>query len=157
MEYLPDSPYRYARGIPVHAADQDIYDLRDSDLYTGQPIQPLARPVETLIVHHDGLVFDSTSYRDTLAHIPLIDPDFHFLVDPAGRVFLAQDPQPESHLCFLGNFLNDRPTQDAILAFRTLVIWLSPTAVHPHSHYEHTRCPGDWAKPTDWGLIAKGS
>lgn len=88
------------------------------------------------------------------------DVGYHFLIDPAGRVFEGRaldwqgaHARGENNvgnvgICLLGNFEQERPTAAALASLKNLVDQLQRTfriprhEVHGHSHYGGTACPG---------------
>ncbi|MCP3916394.1 MAG: N-acetylmuramoyl-L-alanine amidase [bacterium] len=88
------------------------------------------------------------------------DIGYHFLVDPAGRIFQGRDMRYQgAHaggnnnvgnvgICLLGNFDRTRPTRQALAALDGLVAFLSERhsiqsrRIKGHRDWKNTQCPG---------------
>ncbi|MEM9082850.1 MAG: peptidoglycan recognition family protein [Planctomycetota bacterium] len=139
----------------------------------GDPVPRLMNrmlPVRRITVHHDGMnVFTSTSKSDAARRIESIrhghrgnnwgDVGYHYLVDPAGRVWSGRPlqyqgahvrAQNEGNLgiCVLGNYQKQLPTSTQINAVEDLLTTLMRTygvgveEVYTHRELAATACPG---------------
>lgn len=133
--------------------------------------------VQRITVHHDGMSpFTSTSQSDAARRIEQIrhahiqrraksgerwaDIGYHYLVDPAGRVWEGRgvqyqgahvEDQNEHNLgiVVLGNFDRQQPTPAAMDALERMVAMqmkryrVPITRVRTHQEMDSTRCPGE--------------
>jgi hypothetical protein len=137
------------------------------------PIMSLANPmngVRRITVHHDGMsVFTSRSRTDAAERLELIrrahvgqrwaDIGYHYIVDPAGRVWEGRPAHLQgAHVRFnnehnlgvmvLGNFEDSRPAPEALEALDALVGVLMRRHAVPldqvwtHRELAPTACPG---------------
>lgn len=88
------------------------------------------------------------------------DIGYHFLIDPAGRIFMGRDARYQgAHaggdnnignlgICLIGNFEIEHPSRAAIQAMDDLIegllqkLQLPRNSVRPHHYWKATRCPG---------------
>ena len=93
------------------------------------------------------------------------DIGYHFLIDPAGRIFEGRSLRHQgAHaggtnnvgnvgICLLGNFDHDRPSQAALEAMHGLIDVLQASLALPrrnvrgHHEWKSTACPGRYLKP----------
>ncbi|HLQ37806.1 MAG TPA: peptidoglycan recognition family protein [Planctomycetota bacterium] len=133
-------------------------------------------PIYRLTIHHSAIPLRENSEQAAAIAIRNIqhehmqgrgfgDIGYHFLIDPAGRVWEGRDlhwqgahARDENNIgnvgvCLLGNFIRDRrngqvPTDAQVNALRQLVDSLSgrytivPDQIWMHSHFTQTVCPG---------------
>jgi N-acetyl-anhydromuramyl-L-alanine amidase AmpD len=96
---------------------------------------------------------------------PWGDIGYHFVIDPAGRVFQGRDMAWQgAHakgdnnvqnigICLLGNFDEEHPSAAELASLRQLLDGLRKTyhiprsEVHKHSEFRNTDCPGKFLKP----------
>lgn len=146
---------------------------------TQQQLDPMQR-VTRLTIHHSAVYFRDTRQSTSAAQIQRIQRDhmqnsrwadigYHFLIDPAGRVWQGrelkyQGAHAEGHnnignigICVLGNFMRGRdgqqPTPAQIAAMRQLVTELmqryrfGADAIYCHRDFKATDCPGPLLQP----------
>jgi len=137
-------------------------------------LEPMGAP-RRVTIHHSAMYFRDTRPSVCAAQIQRIqkehmgnrgygDIGYHFLIDPAGRIWQGRDMRWQgAHasginnrqnigVCVLGNFLRGRggqgPNGAQLQAMQTLVAQLmqqygfGPTDVHCHSDFKATECPG---------------
>lgn len=137
-------------------------------------LEPMGQP-RRVTIHHSAMYFRDQRPAVCAAQIQQIqrehmqsrgygDIGYHFLIDPAGRVWQGRDLRWQgAHadgannrqnigICVLGNFLRGRggqgPNPAQLGAMRTLVRQLmqqygfGPGEVHCHSDFKATECPG---------------
>jgi hypothetical protein len=137
-------------------------------------LEPMGTP-RRLTIHHSAMYFRDTRTAACAAQIQRIqrehmgnrgygDIGYHFLIDPAGRIWQGRELRWQgAHasglnnrqnigICVLGNFLRGRggqgPTPAQVGAMRTLVRQLmqqygfGAEAIHCHSDFKATQCPG---------------
>lgn len=137
-------------------------------------MKPMGR-IYRLTVHHSALWFRETTATACAAQLRVIqrshmqsreygDVGYHYLIDPAGRVWEGRDIRWQgAHarddnnvgnlgICLLGNFVRDRqgqrPTDAQVTALRGLVQDLAARyrigadAVYSHRDFVQTECPG---------------
>jgi hypothetical protein len=134
---------------------------------------------EWITVHHSAMAVDSRVHsRQSVGHQAVRsiqfshmnargygDVGYHFLVDPAGRVYegrslrwqgahaLGQNNVGNIGICLLGNFENTPPTRQAQTALHSLVdslrlgFAIGATHVVGHDHWTSTQCPGRHLRP----------
>ncbi len=107
------------------------------------------------------------------------DIGYHFLIDPAGRVFEGRQMQWQgAHaggtnnehnigICLLGNFQSERPTREALGSLERLVDDLSKRhriprrQVFGHQDFKSTECPGvhlyNWVRAYKRGSLSSSS
>lgn len=151
-----------------------------------QPDPPIASRLEPmgrifrLTVHHSAMLFRSTSPQACAAQLRQIqhnhmrNPDrrygdigYHFLIDPAGRVWEgrelrwqgahARDDNNRGNIgiCVLGNFIHggQTPNDAQLHSLQSLVHGLAdahaiaPRQIHNHSDFVVTECPGPFLEP----------
>ena len=141
-------------------------------------------PVRRITIHHVGAgVFTDTARSAVQARLESIrrthrslnwgDIGYHFLVDPAGRVWQGRPlayqgahvrDQNEGNLgvCVLGNFERQRPSADQLAAIASFVrhmmdaCRLQTNAVHTHRELAPTACPGRYLQPRLAAMRAPG-
>lgn len=134
------------------------------------------RPVTRITIHHDGMSpFASTNKAEAAARIELIrsghrgrnfgDIGYHYVIDPAGRVWQGRSltwqgahvgRQNEGNLgiCVLGNYQNQRPSETQIRAVEGFVAQQMRThrvgvrQVYTHKELASTACPGRNLQPS---------
>lgn len=129
--------------------------------------------VTRITVHHDGIdpPADLETYEQVLAHVQSIrmyhlsrgwaDVGYHFLIDPAGRVWkgrplswqgahVSGDNEENIGIVLLGNFQQQHPSEQALESLAALIRSLKNRyAVQDYRVYTHrelsgkTECPGD--------------
>lgn len=137
-------------------------------------LEPMGK-VRRLTIHHSAMYFRDTRPAACAAHIQRIqrehmgnrgygDIGYHYLIDPAGRIWQGRDLRWQgAHasgannrhnigICVLGNFLRGRggqgPTPAQTASMRALVLNLmqvhrfGPDQIHCHSDFKATQCPG---------------
>jgi N-acetyl-anhydromuramyl-L-alanine amidase AmpD len=137
-------------------------------------LEPMGQP-RRVTIHHSAMYFRDTRPSVCAAQIQHIqkehmgnrgygDIGYHFLIDPAGRIWQGRDMKWQgAHasginnrqnigICVLGNFLRGRggqgPNPAQLGAMRTLVRQLmqqygfGADEVHCHSDFKPTECPG---------------
>ena len=133
------------------------------------------QPVTQITLHHDGMSrFEATDERQVAARLELIrrahrnrnfgDIGYHYLVDPAGRVWegrpltwqgahVARQNQGNLGICCLGNFEKQSPTEAQLLAVEAFAMsqmrrFNVPVArVFTHRELAPTACPGRNLQP----------
>lgn len=153
--------------------------VQDRSAWTPRPaerrsLEPMGRPTR-LTIHHSAMYFRDTNTSACAAHIQQIqrehmgnrgygDIGYHFLIDPAGRVWEGRELRWQgAHasgdnnrqnigICVLGNFLRGRggqgPSSAQVQTLRQLVQQLmhrysfGADAIHNHSDFKATECPG---------------
>jgi len=137
-------------------------------------LEPMGRPTR-LTVHHSAMYFRDTSPAACKVHIQQIqrehmgnrgygDIGYHYLIDPAGRVWEGRELKWQgAHasgvnnlhnigICVLGNFLRGKggqgPSPAQVQTLRQLVQSLmsrysfGADDIHCHSDFKATECPG---------------
>jgi hypothetical protein len=135
---------------------------------------PMTRPTR-LTIHHSAVYFRDTRTSTCAAQIQRIQRDhmqgegwadigYHFLIDPAGRIWEGRELRWQgAHaegdnnignigICVLGNFLRGRggqqPTRNQVESMRHLVSHLmqryefGADSIHVHRDFKATECPG---------------
>lgn len=135
---------------------------------------PMTRPTR-LTIHHSAVYFRDTRTATCAAQIQRIQRDhmkgegwadigYHFLIDPAGRIWEGRELRWQgAHaegdnnignigICVLGNFLRGRggqqPTRNQLDSMRHLTTHLmkryefGADAIHVHRDFKATQCPG---------------
>lgn len=157
------------------APDATTRTIPRSDWAHGVPRDGLASPMgspELITIHHEGgpTDFDSTSRAAAARRIESIrrfhvvdrgwaDIGYHYLIDPAGRIWEGRpltlagahvrDRNPGNiGICVLGNFERQRPTPAQLTAVLLLVTSLqrehsiADERVFLHADLGDTACPG---------------
>ncbi len=137
-----------------------------------------AKPYYRITLHHDGMDdFTSTDKAAAAARLeqirkahlnrpgePFGDIGYHYLIDPAGRVWqgrplewqgahVAKTNEGNLGICCLGNFMLQRPSQAQLLALDRFVASqmsryrIPPGKVFTHRELGQTVCPGDNLQP----------
>ena len=137
-------------------------------------LDPMGSP-RRLTIHHSAMYFRDTRPQACAAQIQRIqrehmgnrgygDIGYHFLIDPAGRVWQGRElrwqgahasganNEQNIGICVLGNFLRGRggqgPTPAQLNSMRALVLQMmrqfgfGADAIHCHSDFKATQCPG---------------
>src|SRR5262245_42541229 len=147
----------------------------------GAKLDPMGR-IFRITVHHSAMLFRDTSPATAAGQLRVIqknhmqDPDrrygdigYHFLIDPAGRVWEGRDLKwqgahaPSGNnkgnigICVLGNFIRgrdgQRPTATELRALEDLIQKLSQRygigsdQIFCHSDFVKTECPGPYLEP----------
>lgn len=156
---------------------------RRADWQARQPTKRLLDPMQRvtrLTIHHSAVYFRDTRQTTSVAQIQRIQRDhmqssgwadigYHFLIDPAGRVWEGrelryQGAHAEGHnnignigICVLGNFMRGRdgqqPTPAQVAAMRQLVADLmqryrfGADSIYCHRDFKATDCPGPLLQP----------
>ncbi|MCC6659343.1 MAG: N-acetylmuramoyl-L-alanine amidase [Phycisphaerales bacterium] len=137
------------------------------------PIMALANPmngIQRITVHHDGMnVFQSTSRGDAAQRLEIIrkahisqhwaDIGYHYIIDPAGRVWegrpialqgahVKDQNEHNVGVMVMGNFEESRPTSAALTTLDLFVGHLMQRyrvpigRVYTHRELGPTACPG---------------
>lgn len=137
-----------------------------------------AKPYFRITLHHDGMdAFASTDRAAAAARLeqirqahlnrpgePFGDIGYHYLIDPAGRVWqgrplqwqgahVARTNEGNLGVCCLGNFMQQRPSQAQLVALDRFVAAqmkhyrIPPGRVYTHRELGQTLCPGDNLQP----------
>lgn len=142
-------------------------------------IEPMSRPTR-ITVHHSAMYFRDTRMATCAAQLQKIQRDhmqgsgwadigYHFVIDPAGRVWQGRELKWQgAHaegrnnvgnigICLLGNFMRGRdgqtPSRQQIASLRQLVSQLmerydiGPEGIHGHRDFKPTDCPGPQLMP----------
>lgn len=133
-----------------------------------------AKPYYRITIHHDGMDSFTTTDKGATAtrleqirqaHLgrspePFGDIGYHYLIDPAGRVWqgrplqwqgahVAKTNEGNLGICCLGNFQQQRPTEAQVAALdRFIIQQMSKYGVRASNVYTHrelgpTVCPGN--------------
>lgn len=144
-----------------------------SDWARAQPIpsrMDRALPYYRITVHHDGMdTFTSTDRADAARRLESIrnahlgrgfgDIGYHYIIDPAGRIWqgrplewqgahVKETNQGNLGICMLGNYMNQRPTETQLFALDRFVIsqmhqYRVPAGkVFTHREIGQSLCPG---------------
>ncbi len=139
----------------------------------GAPRPWLADPmngIRHITVHHDGMSpFTNSSWGDAAHRIEAIrnahtgkgwaDIGYHYVIDPAGRIWQARPLELQgAHvksanphnlgICVLGNFERQRPTSAAVQSLENLIasemrrLGVPLSEVRTHQELAATACPG---------------
>lgn len=139
----------------------------------GRPRPWLADPmngVRRITVHHDGMSpFTNSSWGSAAHRIEAIrnahtgkgwaDIGYHYVIDPAGRIWQARplslqgahvrSANPHNlGICVLGNFERQRPTNAAVRSLEDLIasemrrLRVPLSEVRTHQEHAATACPG---------------
>jgi len=141
-------------------------------------MSPMGR-IFRITVHHSAMLFRDDSQESAAAQLRVIqrnhmqdptlhygDIGYHFLIDPAGRVWEARDLRWQgAHarsdnnrgnigVCLLGNFIRggdgQRPPQRQLAALRDLLVVLADRykvggdQIYNHNDFVNTVCPGPY-------------
>lgn len=145
-------------------------------------LTPAGGPYNRITIHHtadvpgarfDGSLGDSINalhsiQRNHMDNRRYGDIGYHFLIDPAGRVFTGRDLRYQgAHaggtnnrqnlgICLLGNFEKSRPTAQSLQALDAILVDLRTahhigrTSIVGHGELKSTLCPGahllSWTK-----------
>jgi len=133
-------------------------------------------PVNKITLHHDGMPssFTSTSQSAAAEHLESIrkahiergfgDVGYHFLIDPAGRVWAGRDLRWQgAHvkdqnpgnlgICIMGNYEIQRPNSTQLQATQVFVVQamryynVPVSRVYTHRELAPTACPGRYMQP----------
>lgn len=144
----------------------------------GDPVPRLMNrmlPIKRITLHHDGMTtFTSTNYSAAKSRVERIrtshrsqnwgDVGYHFLIDPAGRVWQGRPlswqgahvrAQNEGNIgiCVMGNYMNQRPTQAQLRQIENFTATLMRMyriplrEIHTHLELAQTACPGKHLQP----------
>lgn len=135
------------------------------------------QPIQSITFHHDAIDrFTSTNKRDAaarlerirLAHrsrpVPFGDIGYHYIIDPAGRVWqgrpldwqgahVARQNHGNLGICVLGNYEIQQPNADQehaiarLLASQMRTYAVPANRVYTHRELASTRCPGRFLQP----------
>lgn len=164
--------------VAKHVAPLPAGVISRSAWAKGPPIPTLMDPmlpVRRITLHHDGMtVFTSTSYADAADRLEAIrhahrsrrwgDIGYHFLVDPAGRIWQGRPltwqgahvkDQNEGNLgvCVLGNYERQFPNRNQLTTVQRFVAQLMDHynvgvhQVYTHRELAPTLCPGSNLQP----------
>ena len=179
----------YAAPSPAYAPDRALPTgvIARAKWAGGQPVPSLMDrmlPVRRITLHHDGMSpFTSTAYADAAERVENIrrahrgngwgDVGYHYLIDPAGRVWQGRPlrwqgahvgGQNENNLgiCVLGNFQDQRPSRAQVAAVEQFVAsqmrryGVRATGVFTHRELAATACPGRNLQPALVAMRAPG-
>ena len=178
------SPPQYA--VPVTG---NISVIKRNEWAKSAPVPSLMDPmlpVNKITLHHDGMPsgFTSTDKAAAAAHVERIrlahrdrnfgDIGYHYLIDPAGRVWQGRelkwqgahvkDQNPGNlGICFMGNYEFQQPNQAQLATAQLFVSEamryynVRVTAVYTHRELAPTACPGRYLQPQLVGLRKSGS
>lgn len=149
-----------------------------SEWAKGAPVPALmdrAQPYYRITLHHDGMdAFTSTDRESAAARLERIrqahrqrnfgDIGYHYLIDPAGRVWQGRPlewqgahvrltNQGNLGICLLGNYMQQRPTEVQLAAMNQFVssqmkhYRIPASRVFTHRELGPTVCPGDNLQP----------
>lgn len=169
-------PARPAQPKRMPTPDVETGVIPRSEWARGNPIggrMTPAKPYYRITLHHEGVdTFTSTDRAAAAARIerirqahlnrpePFGDVGYHYLIDPAGRVWAGRPLQWQgAHvgktnegnlgICCLGNFQQQRPTEAQVQALDRLVVsqmakYNVPVGqVYTHRELGPTVCPGN--------------
>lgn len=177
VPYRPDPEPALSRSAPAASSPALPNGVISRTRWAGGPPAPglmdRMLPVRYITVHHDGLQgrFNATDDRFVCGRIELIrkshrekgwgDIGYHFIIDPAGRVWEGRSLQYQgAHVkdrnehnigvVVLGNYDNQSLNDRQAAAVRAQVVVLmrqyrvSPKNVYTHQEWKgaHTACPG---------------
>lgn len=143
--------------------------------WAGGPVVPSlmerAQPYWRITIHHDGMsAFTSTSKGDAARRLEGIrhghrgrdfgDIGYHYLIDPAGRVWegrplawqgahVRATNEGNLGICMLGNYMIQRPNQQQLAALDRFVTEqmhrynIGVSRVYTHRELAATQCPGN--------------
>ena len=142
-------------------------------------LEPMGNP-RRITIHHSALYFRDSRVSTSIAQLQVIQRDhmqnrgygdigYHFLIDPAGRVWEGRELKFQgAHasgannvqnigVCLLGNFVRGSaghgPTPQQVAAMRELVTTMmkrygfGPDGLHVHNDFKATECPGPLLEP----------
>jgi hypothetical protein len=161
---------------PVYAAPPGV--IARSSWAHGAPVPRLMdrmRPITRITIHHDGMTpFTNRGEGDAAQRLENIrlahrgnnwgDIGYHYLVDPAGRVWegrplswqgahVKDQNQGNIGVCVMGNFERQQPNDAQLRALETIVAQLmsqhnvSVRRVYTHRELAATACPGRNLQP----------
>ena len=144
----------------------------------GRPVPSLMdtmTPIHRITMHHDGMtVFTSIASSSAKARIEAIrsahrgrgwgDIGYHYVIDPAGRVWEGRplswqgahvkNQNPGNiGICMLGNYEDQRPNTQQLESLESFVSRLMRThgvalrEVYTHREFAPTACPGRYLQP----------
>lgn len=147
----------------------------------GQPVtsrMDQAKPYYRITIHHDGMDTFTTTDRGSAAarleqirqaHLnragePFGDIGYHYVIDPAGRVWqgrplnwqgahVARTNEGNLGICCLGNFQQQRPSEAQLASLDRFVVSqmgkykVPASRVYTHRELGSTVCPGDNLQP----------
>ncbi len=133
------------------------------------------QPITRITLHHDGMnPFTATNEREAAARLELIrrahrgrnfgDIGYHYLVDPAGRIWegrqltwqgahVARQNLGNLGICCLGNFEEQSPTDAQLRAVEAFTISqmhrfnVPVNRIYTHRELAPTACPGRNLQP----------
>ncbi len=170
-------PWELSDPAPTSESAPSVASIRGvisrSKWARGRPRPWLADPmngVRRITVHHDGMnPFTNSSWGGAAHRIEAIrnshtrkgwaDIGYHYVVDPAGRVWQARPLELQgAHvrsanphnlgICVLGNFERQRPTSAAVRSLEDLIasemhrLRIPLSEVRTHQEFAATACPG---------------
>lgn len=144
------------------------------------------QPVNKITLHHDGMPsgFTSTDKYAAAAHAERIrqahldrgfgDVGYHYMIDPAGRVWQGRelkwqgahvkDQNPGNlGICFMGNYELQQPNQAQLATAQVFIsdamryYSVRVTSVRTHREMAPTACPGRYLQPRLDSLRSSGS
>jgi hypothetical protein len=171
-------PVAVQKPRPMPAPDVPGGVIPRSEWARGEPVAPRMtvadRPFTRITIHHDGMDTFTTTDRGSAAarleqirnaHLnrpgePFGDIGYHYLIDPAGRVWagrplkwqgahVAKKNAGNLGICCLGNFQQQRPSEAQVAALDRFVVsqmqrYSVPTSqVFTHRELGSTVCPGN--------------
>ncbi len=127
--------------------------------------------IEYLVIHHSVTAPDVDPDKIAIYHVEHWDwpgIGYHFLVAGNGTIFQTNEIETMSYhaasvnpigvgICFLGNFTEEVPSEEQLVAGAHLVAWLLQElgldleAVKGHREFMETACPGNqWLSSKNW-------
>lgn len=137
-----------------------------------------AKPYYRITIHHDGMdTFTSTDRGSAAARLeqirnahlnragePFGDIGYHYVIDPAGRVWQGRPLEWQgAHvratnegnlgICCLGNFMKQHPSDaqlralDSFVASQMARYRVPPNRLYTHRELGSTECPGNNLQP----------
>ncbi|MGE3173637.1 MAG: peptidoglycan recognition family protein [Planctomycetota bacterium] len=182
LERLREGPEQPAPAMPTPVAAEAASVLPRATWRPAQPVSarldPMGR-IYRITVHHSAMLFRDLGPDTAAGQIRVIqrnhmtqpelrygDIGYHFLIDPAGRIWQGRELRWQgAHarsvnnvgnigICVLGNFIRgrdgQRPTSAEIGALRHLIGALSQqygipgNQVFSHRDFVNTECPGEY-------------
>lgn len=172
------APTRPTYTRPAPTTDSPSGVIARSAWSGGGPVPSLMDPmlpIRRITLHHDGMTaFTSTSYADAAQRIEAIraahrghrwgDIGYHYVIDPAGRVWqgrplswqgahVRDQNQGNIGVCVLGNYERQYPNREQIAAVERFVAELMhrhrvPVGrIYTHRELAATACPGRNLQP----------
>ncbi|MDX2115149.1 MAG: peptidoglycan recognition family protein [Planctomycetota bacterium] len=183
----PPSPKAQPKTPPKAGPALPTNIISRSEWASGAPIPSRmdpAQPYYRITIHHDGMdAFTSTDRGAASARLEQIrrahldrgfgDIGYHYLIDPAGRVWQGRTlewqgahvkatNQGNLGVCMLGNYMEQQPTDTQLAALDRFVNSQMRTyrvnvgRVYTHRELGPTECPGNFLQPRINALRTSG-